>query len=130
MVRTITFFSDIERDTAFDIALAQNVNADIGVQGLKTAYVSNGQRKCRTGDVECFRGADSGTFGSDSVQQKVWRIENICRLCFLRLQRPSYWLANVGFRGTCCHIVGEISFKTRMKLVILSITNPLPRLFQ
>jgi len=52
MVRTITFFSDIERDITLVIALAQNVDVDIGVQGLKTGYVSNGQRKCQTGDVE------------------------------------------------------------------------------
>jgi len=52
MMRTITFFSDIERDIALVIALAQNVNVDIGVQGLKTGYVSNGQGKCQTGDVQ------------------------------------------------------------------------------
>ena len=52
MVRTITFFSDVQRDITLVIALAQNVNADIGVQGLKTGYVSNGQRKCKSGDVE------------------------------------------------------------------------------
>jgi len=43
MVRTIKLLNDIERDIALAIALAQKVNADIGVQGLKTGHVSNGQ---------------------------------------------------------------------------------------
>ena len=43
MLRTITLFSDVERDITLVIALAQNVDADIGVQGLKTGYVSNGR---------------------------------------------------------------------------------------
>ena len=67
MVRTITFFSDIERDITLVIALAQNVDADIGVQGLKTGYVSNGQGKCETGDVQSI-------FVGSIVANSVWMI--------------------------------------------------------
>ena len=67
MVRTITFFSDVERDITLVIALAQNVNADIVVQGLKTGYVSNGQRKCKSGDVESI-------FVGSIVVNSVWMI--------------------------------------------------------
>ena len=65
MVRTSTFFSDVERDITLVIALAQNVNADIGVQGLKTRYVSNGQRKCKSGDVQSI-------FVGPIVVNSVW----------------------------------------------------------
>ena len=76
MVRTITFFSDIERDITLVIALAQNVDADIGVQGLKTGYVSNGQGKCKSGDVQSiFMGSI---------------VENLVRIACSRVQSRKY----------------------------------------
>ena len=54
MVRAISFFSDVQRDITLVIALAQNVDADIGVQGLKTRYVSNGQGNVRPVTLRVF----------------------------------------------------------------------------
>ena len=56
MVRTITFFNNIERDIALVVALAQNIDAYIGVQSLKTGYVSNGQGNVRPATFRVFCG--------------------------------------------------------------------------
>jgi len=107
-VRTI-----MSRDITLVIALAQNVNADIGVQGLKTGYVSNGQRKCQTVDVESiFVGPiveNSVWMACSRVQSRKYGVDKtfVIRV-FLRLQQPFYCLATLGFPGTCCHIVDEI----------------------
>jgi len=43
------------------------------------------------------------------VHSRKYGVYKTCHLCFLRLRPPfCFFSATPGFRGTCCHIVGEI----------------------